>query len=187
MLYFTSDLHLFHENVLTYSKRPMTSLEEMHEIILTNWNNTVSPTDEVYILGDFSFGTPAETEAFAKQLHGKKYLILGNHDLFTEKENWNPNIFQWEKDMATIKYNKQQYVLCHYPLLEWYRCHYGTIHLHGHIHSKGNYNRENLKNHIQRYDVGVDANNYTPVSLDSINEHFHNLSRTPRLREFQEL
>jgi calcineurin-like phosphoesterase family protein len=54
-------------------------------------------------------------------------------------------------------------VLCHYPFAEWDRKHYGSWHLHGHSH--GNYHGQGLI-----YDVGVDTNNFTPVSLEQITE-----------------
>ena len=42
--------------------------------------------------------------------------------------------------------------------------------LHGHIHSDGSYNLSNREAGIKRYDVGVDANKYLPVSIKQIEE-----------------
>ena len=39
---------------------------------------------------------------------------------------------------------------------------------HGHIHSNRRANEINQWQHFRRFDVGVDANKYTPVSIDSI-------------------
>ena len=66
MIYFTSDLHLYHKNVLTYSKvtRPFDDLESMHNALKTRWNSLVTFDDTVYILGDISFGEIQETIAF---------------------------------------------------------------------------------------------------------------------------
>ena len=75
--------------------------------------------------------------------------------------------------------------ICHYPMLEWNAAHYGSVHLHGHIHSTGEYNAENLRKkladrfpaghapkhadlNLRIYDVGVDANGFRPVSLAQI-------------------
>ena len=58
--------------------------------------------------------------------------------------------------------------------MEWNRNrHNNSIHLHGHIHSDGQYNQNNRENGIMRYDVGVDANCYAPVSLAHIREYFN--------------
>lgn len=80
MIYFTSDTHYFHKNVITYCNRPYESLEQMHEKLIENYNSVVGPNDECYILGDFSFGNAGNTEEIVKRLNGKKHLILGNHD-----------------------------------------------------------------------------------------------------------
>ena len=48
----------------------------------------------------------------------------------------------------------------------------GSFHLHGHIHSKGDYNLQQKREGILRYDVGVDANQFYPVSIEQIKEFF---------------
>lgn len=59
--------------------------------------------------------------------------------------------------------------LCHFPMMSWYKSNHGSLHLHGHIHSKGDeYNLDMRESGIRHYDVGVDANNYEPVSLEEI-------------------
>ena len=50
-------------------------------------------------------------------------------------------------------------------MMSWPKSRYGSLHLHGHIHSKGDYNIKQRDAGILRYDVGIDANNYQPVSL----------------------
>jgi len=42
MKYYISDLHLFHENAIEFDHRPFTSLQEMHDTILKNWNDRVT-------------------------------------------------------------------------------------------------------------------------------------------------
>ena len=54
MLYFTSDHHFWHTNIIQYCNRPFVSIEEMNEVLIQNWNDLVLPEDEVYYLGDFS-------------------------------------------------------------------------------------------------------------------------------------
>lgn len=79
MIFFTSDLHFWHANVIKYCNRPYASVEEMNEKLILNWNSVVSPKDTVYVLGDFSLAIrPVET--FTHRLNGIKYLVSGNHD-----------------------------------------------------------------------------------------------------------
>ena len=60
----------------------------------------------------------------------------------------------------------------HYPMLSWPKKNSGSIHLHGHIHARQDYNLKNREEGILRYDVGVDANQYMPVSLQQILSFF---------------
>lgn len=96
-------------------------------------------------------------------LKGKKYLIRGNHD-----KKYDESLFEEVRDFMTISVNGLHISLMHYPMLEWPKSHYGSIMLHGHIHSDESYNLNNRKVGIKRYDVGVDANGYMPVSIHQI-------------------
>lgn len=78
--FFTSDTHFNHANIIKYSNRPFSSVEEMNRKLIENWNNTVKPFDTVFHLGDFAMGPPARWADFRKALNGKIILILGNHD-----------------------------------------------------------------------------------------------------------
>ena len=77
--WFTSDLHFYHFNVIRYCDRPFTTVEEMNEGLVENWNRKVKAEDEVYILGDFSLAL-RPVELFPRRLNGLKYLVPGNHD-----------------------------------------------------------------------------------------------------------
>jgi calcineurin-like phosphoesterase family protein len=162
--FFTSDLHFFHANVIQFCNRPFGSVEHMNKVLLNNWNNVVGDNDHVWFLGDFSFGKPGETIGILNHLRGHKHLVVGNHDrkgscdkLFNR--DWN----QWfvdRNDYVRLKVDKQKFVLCHFPFSSWER---GYINLHGHLHSAAGY-----KNKWRQYDVGVDANNYTPILLEDV-------------------
>jgi len=60
----------------------------------------------------------------------------------------------------------------HYPMLSWPKDRKGSLQLHGHIHERMEYNLENRDAGVRRYDVGVDANSYYPVSADQIFRFF---------------
>jgi calcineurin-like phosphoesterase family protein len=80
VIFFTSDHHFSHANIIRYCNRPFASVEEMDQELIRRWNQTVSPDDTVYYLGDFSLSLAA-VESITPQLYGRKILIMGNHDL----------------------------------------------------------------------------------------------------------
>lgn len=164
MIYFTSDLHIGHENILSMCQRPFDNIEDMNETLIKNWNQMIQPKDTVYILGDFFFMIPVEeANVIIKKLKGKKILIQGNHDL-----NYEKTLFDEICEFKIIKYNKKKFILMHYPLLEWPHYFQGGIHLHGHQHNTQEYNLEMKNQGILRYDVGVDANDFKPICIDEI-------------------
>lgn len=80
-LFFTSDTHFNHTNILQYCNRPFKTVDQMNETIITNWNNVVEPDDVVFHLGDFCLGGAEEWDKILDRLNGRIYLVLGNHDL----------------------------------------------------------------------------------------------------------
>ena len=168
MIYFTSDLHFYHKNIIKYAKRPFDSVEEMNEKLIKNWNNRIKSEDEVYILGDFTMkGTEYAADILSK-LKGKKYLIKGNHDNFVNQETFDNSLFEWVKDYFELQYNNQSFIMFHYPIEEWNHFFRGAIHLHGHQHNSPEYNILNEEKGLKKYDVGVDANYMKPVSIEEI-------------------
>lgn len=81
MRFFTSDLHLGHANVIGYCQRPFADAAAMNEAILTRWRAAVSPSDEVWVLGDVVLGLDWLSHlATVAALPGRKVLLPGNHD-----------------------------------------------------------------------------------------------------------
>lgn len=70
------------------------------------------------------------------------------------------------------KLNGICFALMHYPMLSWPNANRGSIQLHGHIHSYADYNLQNRKDGIRRYDVGVDANGFKPVAVKDVIDFF---------------
>ncbi len=183
MLFFTSDLHFGHVNAIKFRKRPFSDIEEMNEGLISNINETVMKEDELWILGDFAYQVNREE---VRSLREKivcrcVHLISGNHDLDYTQDH----IFQSVSNYKELMSDYGRLILFHYPIYEWNAANYGSIHLHGHIHSTGRYNSENLsKRYMDRlpiahfpkseelglriYDVGVDANNFRPISIEQI-------------------
>lgn len=169
MVYFTADLHFYHDNIIRHVNRPFRRAEEMNRVLIENWNARVLPSDEVYILGDVTMKGPELAQAVLSQLCGKKYLIRGNHDGFVDRAGFDcARYFQWVRDYAEIDCVNTRFVLFHYPIAEWNGFYKGAIHLHGHQHNRAAYNEMQRMNRILRYDAGVDANNMVPVSAEEI-------------------
>lgn len=171
MIFFTSDLHFNHKNIIEYEKssRNFSSLEEMNEKLIENWNSVVAEDDTVYILGDFFMGPLDPIDEIMPRLKGKKILIRGNHDT-------NPRVARLEPycegmyDLYNLKYKNKFFVLCHFPLREWMHKEHGSIHLYGHVHS--NEHRNGFLSEPNSYHIGTDTNNLTPVSIDFLMDKF---------------
>lgn len=165
MIYFTADTHFSHQNVIAYENRPFQTAEEMDVRLLQNWNAKISPGDDVYILGDFTLKGPLYANQVLEQLHGRKYLVRGNHDQFAGRASFKRELFVWIKDYYELSWGGYNFVLCHYPLLSWNGMRRGAFQLHGHQHNGRAYNEHNREQGIAQLDMGVDANSMAPVSI----------------------
>lgn len=150
MNFFISDTHFHHKNVLRFcsSTRPVTTVEDMNETIIKNWNEQVTRKDNVYILGDFSFSGPAETTNILRRLKGNLNLIRGNHDRWVNQET--SKYFDDIRDYREVTIDNTLVVMMHYPIFEWRNMHRGAFHLFGHVHG-------NAKVEGRAMDVGIDA------------------------------
>ena len=168
MIYFTADMHFGHRTIISMQNRPFGSVEEMDRVLLQNYNSVVRKEDTVYILGDICHHMSIEeADSLIKKLNGKKYLIKGNHD-----KNYDPRLFTDIQDFLKISVDGNHFSLMHYPMLSWPKKGSGGYQLHGHIHARMDYNEANRSEGQRRYDVGVDANNFFPVSSKQIVEFF---------------
>jgi len=178
MIFFTSDLHFCHNSIIGLCGRPFKDIEEMNRTLIKNINSFVKENDELYIIGDFYYGNNQikNTFEYAKKIKCKhKHLICGNHDInINELIKANDGSFEDICDYDEIKYKEYRFILFHYPITDggWNKARAGSIHLHGHLHSKSIYNEENKKRGILKYDVGVDANEYRPISINEIIGYF---------------
>lgn len=177
MIYFTSDTHIGHYNVIRYCNRPFGDVQEMNRHIIESWNKTVGINDEIYFLGDFTFTlTRKGARYFLHQLNGKKFFIKGNHDRTSYLNNFqNSGLIEWWKYSHDLQYDHNgkiyNFSLSHYP-------HYPSkgsdiICLHGHVH--GIYEHHGRYFHHDRVlDVGVDNVGYEPISIVKIIETLEN-------------
>lgn len=167
-LFFTSDTHFGHKNIIKYSGRPFESVEEMDEAIIENWNKVVKPNDEIWHLGDFAFANEDRVREILGRLNGKKHYIWGNHDQVIEKLGGigRSRYFESVQDYKELKMNGRKLILFHYPIFSWNGAHKGSWMIHGHCHNSVNWANENTT----RIDVGVDNFNYTPASYEDVAE-----------------
>jgi len=165
-IFFIADTHFHHTNILEYDNLPFDDLEHYHKTLIDNWNNAVNNNDEIYILGDFSFGNHKQTTEILSQLNGIKYLIKGNHDFFLDHKNFDKSKFEFIKELHELRYDGKTYILCHYPVVANDIKRKNKIMLHGHIHNKILLNLENT------FNVGVTLHNFAPISIEKINEMY---------------
>lgn len=167
-VFFTSNTHFNHTNIIKFCNRPFKNVEEMDETLISNWNRVIGTDDCVFHLGDFCLGGSAEWTKVLDRLNGKIYLILGNHDLKNLKQGF---IHRFEKVVMQmhIQVGNQKIYLNHCPFLCYGGAYSNTWQLFGHVHtSKHNTGKD--KNRLDmlfptQYDVGVDNNNFAPISF----------------------
>lgn len=174
--YYISDLHLGHENAMKrFDHRPFKSLSEQDDKIIENINNTVTPQDNLFLLGDVSWYKPDKTAELIKRINCKnRFLIIGNHDSWI-KDGKCRKLFQGVYDLKRINDNGRIVVLCHYPLAVWDQSHRGSYCLYGHVHNNLMEDGITHTHHILHHPEMENAINvgcmlpymdYTPRTLD---------------------
>ena len=176
-VFFTSDTHFGHKAIMDYCQRPFSTVDYMDDMLIGNWNEVVSDDCTVFHLGDFALGGLPYWESIRSRLRGHIVLIKGNHDWRQNLQNHsrlNAMFDAVELEMV-IHMDKHPIILNHYPLL----CFSGSYNhsvwaLHGHVHQNPNSDGLDISRLAYRfptqYDVGVDNNNYYPVSYYEVKE-----------------
>lgn len=173
-VFFTSDLHFGHQNVIRFDNRPFDSVEQMDNELRTRWNNRVSKQDVVYVLGDISWYGNEKTYDIISSLNGQKHLIKGNHDKLSQRVK---SLFVSVSGYSEITYgNKQRIVLCHYPIIFYNGQHSGATHFYGHVHTTAEYGmvKQYIADSIRKgvpckmFNVGCMIHNYEPATFEEI-------------------
>lgn len=216
-IYFISDTHFGHKNILHYtpsrcevigvkcykdndewkyidlttnqSISEQEAVKRMDEWIIRKWNERVDKKDEVYVLGDFSFYGVEETQKIFHKLHGKKHLIIGNHDSSGESiQGW---VTKKQLHLIDIKKSRFDWLsktlrifMSHFPMISWWSKEYGSIMLHGHCH--GRINDLNNSQPDLRLDVGMDGEKFM-WSLEEVYEHMVNKAKTTDFESYTKL
>ena len=186
-VYFTSDFHLFHNNVLKFDNRPFDDVHQMHQVIEQRWNETVNPDDIVIYLGDLSFARREDkqyVEDMLKRLNGHIHFIMGNHDKIEEIKKL-PKlesvqdylevriIHNVDSDLHIGAKIKVETLFCcmHYPIYSWNKKHHGSYMIHGHCHGNLHHGEEaSFYDERRVIDAGCMLHDYRPISYTKVIE-----------------
>jgi calcineurin-like phosphoesterase family protein len=180
--WFTADTHFGHANIIKYCDRPFASLESMRAGLVQRWNEVVAAEDRVLVLGDFALGRIEQTLGVLKELNGTKDLIVGNHDRPfhpdpLRRAEWTTRYL--DAGFRSVVPGTIGFSLGgRYPVLLGHFPYSGDSHgpdryadqrpvdtglpiVHGHVHTTWRLSGRQLN-------VGVDVNDYTPVSEDDV-------------------
>ena len=155
--FFTADTHFGHAGARALYRRPFATVAEMDEAMATRWNDTVGGDDEVWHLGDFAVRHPDPAAVLAR-LHGRKHLVTGNNDPDAVRA-----LPGWASVSPYIELGVDgiALVLCHYAFRTWNGMSKGALNLHGHSHGR-------LRPQTRQFDVGVDAWDFRPITLQEL-------------------
>lgn len=189
MIYFISDLHFGHNNIIRLCGRPFSTVEEMDEALIANWNARVGANDTVYVVGDIVWDKRRVPD-YLTRLSGHKILIRGNHDAGWRKFPVNQTFFDEIHLLCETKLDGSPVTLCHYPMLEWKDSRKadpdktGYL-IYGHIHN----NIEELYRPLYEFqnalNAGADINGFEPVTFEELTEN-NRIFREKALRTLNE-
>lgn len=172
MIFFASDTHFGHANIISLCKRPFSTVEEMDETLVANWNAKVSGNDTVYFLGDLFFRASEEkVRDILGRLKGRKHLIVGNHDSTWMTNELVGRFFLDCSNYLDLSDGGRHLVMCHYPQMCWGSEGKSWM-IHGHIHN----NRHSdywplLKARERVLNASVEINDYSPVTFEELVEN----------------
>ena len=176
-IWFTSDHHFGHFNIIKYCNRPFNSVGHMHAMMESCWNDAVAPGDTVYYLGDFAMNARMVPEIL-RNLNGTKILIAGNHDkCHSGTPRWVEHYLsagfdsvQTEMDMEIAGENV---LLHHFPYrneADPNQKHFaqrpvdqGRWLIHGHVHDRWKVVKKQIN-------VSVEVWDFSPVSLEALEQ-----------------
>ena len=154
-----SDLHLGHANIIRYTDRPFTTVDEMDACLYDNWDSTVGSGETLIFVGDVAMRRAVGAHTWQRIRDGRggaKHLVIGNHDL-TGSGSLRVDGFD---DVAGVLFvdGDPPLVFTHIPLA---RVPDGCVNVHGHTHNEP----PRATAHIN---VSVEQLDYRPVALPRI-------------------
>lgn len=160
-VWFTSDFHLGHFNIIRYCKRPFTDTREMDDALIERLNACAKPNDVLYFLGDFCVGNAERIADYRKRMACKTiHFVEGNHDKIARKQQ---QLFGSWNLLSEVNVAGQRIVLCHYAMRVWPHHAKGAWHLYGHSH--GSLPDAPLSLSM---DIGVDSHKFRPWHFEEL-------------------
>ena len=172
MIFYTADTHFGYLPIIYATARPFADTDEMDAVLIANWNQTVSPEDTVYIVGDFAYNKGEIPSVYFEKLNGHKHLIRGNHDASLDHQEDFFRYCESVTDLLEIDDNGSHVILCHYPMVHNKK----SYMIHGHVHNRRGPGYDILKTLPHVLNAGVDINFFKPVTLEQLirnNELFY--------------
>ena len=170
-VFFTSDQHFRHSNIIKFCHRPFNAVDEQDKALIDNWNSVVTKDSNVFMLGDFIFTAHIPTvQHYLRRLKGRIWWVMGNHDYQSKlnRKEIADVVDGRQFDVIRTNINGTQFTMCHFPMMFWDR---NSIMLYGHMHGgEKSTASEKVPPHPKMYDVGVDNNNYFPISYYDLME-----------------
>lgn len=159
-VWFISDLHLAHKNIIKYCSRPFDNVNQMNEILIQNWNKKIRVEDRVFVLGDFALCGKDKIIEFGNQLKGRKILILGNHDGASLTTYYNAGFEMVSKFPIIFQ---DFFILSHEPI-EFLPLNTPFVNIFGHVHNDMRF--PTITPHGAC--VSVERWNYMPVEFNQL-------------------
>lgn len=172
MIYFTSDTHFGHANIIRYCDRPFKDARDMDRQMIARWNEVVEPRDTVFHLGDFAFGPKPYAMGMLHRLRGRKVLIRGNHD-GSEARCRDLGFDDVHDSMYFQNLRGERIFMSHKPL-DAYTGLDEVAQLCGHVHTEWArktlyyYDAGNRKVSVKQVNVGVDRWDFRPRTLEEL-------------------
>jgi calcineurin-like phosphoesterase family protein len=166
-IWFTSDHHFGHKNIIEFSQRPFADVDEMNAEMIKRWNEKVGKDDIVYHLGDFALISTSKLKPIIQQLNGRICLITGNHENAAlecaDSLEWVKDYYELVVEDKDAHNDKRLIVLFHYAMRVWNASHHGSWHLYGHSHGSLPDDITSLS-----FDIGVDCHDFYPLSYSDV-------------------
>lgn len=164
-IWFTSDLHLCHSNIIKYCNRQYANTYEMNKDILSIIKKYVKEEDILFNLGDIGMASPKLIMDLVDSLELNQIFVSGNHDKngLINKLIEKYIVFK-DKTILSVNYNSVIYkvYLSHKPEEFEYIDDPYTLFLYGHLHEKEVDNKK-----WNQLNVGIDRFG-RPISLREI-------------------